>query len=317
MSAVTAMQNQFLFEENSLAAVSEALAGLGHERDFDPVGTLMSKKDFLPTSAPPGSPEEIAILRARLEQGQPLWHEDDRNDFAGITMSSTFTAREEEYLRSLSASPENIPSTAMSAVKDDQEGGVKTLAAAPAKLTTMHRRTRPASSTNFSRQQEVKERAVERNARESRDGELCIAPAQVATENFGRALTASNESDQQRASIRLNTEPCESRPQIGREPSSHQRSLEGFANQSTSPPPPAIAEPKVMAPIPALDSTPSCAPPVVSVTKPTREQAKVLELLASLKLAVASKLIIPEELRRFREQHKELLRMIAPEELCG
>ena len=40
-------------------------------------------EDFSMTSAPPGSAEKLEILRLRAEAGQPLWHNEDRTDFAG------------------------------------------------------------------------------------------------------------------------------------------------------------------------------------------------------------------------------------------
>ncbi len=39
----------------------------------------------MPTDAPAGSPEKIEILRRRVELGQPLWHDDDRVDYSGLT----------------------------------------------------------------------------------------------------------------------------------------------------------------------------------------------------------------------------------------
>ena len=50
------------------------------EAGFEPI----ENQDFTPTSAPPGSPEKLEILRMRLERGHPLWHEHDRTDFAGL-----------------------------------------------------------------------------------------------------------------------------------------------------------------------------------------------------------------------------------------
>jgi hypothetical protein len=35
------------------------------------------KGQWLPTSAPPGSPEKVEVLRERLGLGQPLFHPDD------------------------------------------------------------------------------------------------------------------------------------------------------------------------------------------------------------------------------------------------
>jgi hypothetical protein len=36
-----------------------------------------SDENFEATTATPGTPEKIEVLRLRMETGQPLWHEDD------------------------------------------------------------------------------------------------------------------------------------------------------------------------------------------------------------------------------------------------
>ena len=61
--------------------VFEAILKYGHDEDFSPVETI----DFVSTSAPAGSQAKIEILRSRVEQGVPLWHEDDRSDYSGLT----------------------------------------------------------------------------------------------------------------------------------------------------------------------------------------------------------------------------------------
>ena len=61
--------------------VFEALLRYGHDEDFDP----QADDNFLPTDAPAGSAEKIDVLRKRVELGQPLWHEDDRVDYSGLT----------------------------------------------------------------------------------------------------------------------------------------------------------------------------------------------------------------------------------------
>jgi hypothetical protein len=43
------------------------------------------KQEFDATDAPAGSPEKIEILRRRIENGLPLWHEEDRYDYNGLT----------------------------------------------------------------------------------------------------------------------------------------------------------------------------------------------------------------------------------------
>lgn len=47
--------------------------------DYEP--RRVEKKDFDSTSAMPGTKEKLAILAARLEQGVPLWHPQDRCEY--------------------------------------------------------------------------------------------------------------------------------------------------------------------------------------------------------------------------------------------
>jgi hypothetical protein len=58
----------------------ERIQNYGHDEDFIP----LPDDNFHPTSAPPGSAEKLSILAERVQQGQPLWHQDDRVDYAGI-----------------------------------------------------------------------------------------------------------------------------------------------------------------------------------------------------------------------------------------
>ena len=61
--------------------VFEAILKYGHDEDFNPIAS----ETFEPTDAPAGSPEKIEILRRRVELGLPLWHEEDRVDYSGLT----------------------------------------------------------------------------------------------------------------------------------------------------------------------------------------------------------------------------------------
>jgi hypothetical protein len=61
--------------------VFEAIVKFGHDEDFYPE----EKDDFSATDAPAGSQAKIDILRKRLEMGVPLWHEEDRMDYSGLT----------------------------------------------------------------------------------------------------------------------------------------------------------------------------------------------------------------------------------------
>ena len=61
--------------------VFEAILKYGHDEDFNPEPV----DGFEPTDAPAGSPEKIEILRRRVELGLPLWHDEDRVDYSGLT----------------------------------------------------------------------------------------------------------------------------------------------------------------------------------------------------------------------------------------
>jgi len=61
--------------------VFEAILEYGHDEDFIP----HEGEDFRPTDAPAGSDEKIEALRLRVMSGVPLWHEEDRQDYSGLT----------------------------------------------------------------------------------------------------------------------------------------------------------------------------------------------------------------------------------------
>ena len=61
--------------------VFEAILKYGHDEDFAPV----ADDDFDATNAPAGSSDKIEMLRRRVEEGQPLWHDKDRSDYSGLT----------------------------------------------------------------------------------------------------------------------------------------------------------------------------------------------------------------------------------------
>ena len=66
---------------NNVNNVFEAILKYGHDEDFAPIAS----EDFAPTDAPAGSPEKIDVLRKRVELGLPLWHDEDRVDYSGLT----------------------------------------------------------------------------------------------------------------------------------------------------------------------------------------------------------------------------------------
>ena len=64
--------------------VFEAILECGHDEDFNPVET----PDFHQTDAPAGSKAKIDILAERVLRGLPLWHDDDRSDYSGLSGST-------------------------------------------------------------------------------------------------------------------------------------------------------------------------------------------------------------------------------------
>ena len=44
-----------------------------------------SDQIFEGTQAPAGTREKLDVLAERVRMGQPLWHDDDRADYSGLT----------------------------------------------------------------------------------------------------------------------------------------------------------------------------------------------------------------------------------------
>ena len=65
----------------TLENVFEAILKYGHDEDFAP----RVDDNFTPTTAPAGSREKLEILAERVRHGYPLWHEEDRMDYSGLT----------------------------------------------------------------------------------------------------------------------------------------------------------------------------------------------------------------------------------------
>jgi hypothetical protein len=61
--------------------VFEAILECGHDEDFAPV----EGGGFSATDAPAGSRAKLDVLAARVLQGEPLWHPEDRSDYSGLT----------------------------------------------------------------------------------------------------------------------------------------------------------------------------------------------------------------------------------------
>ena len=68
-------------QAKKISNVFEAILEYGHDEDFVP----HEGDDFRPTDAPAGSEEKIEALRQRVLSGVPLWHEEDRQDYSGLT----------------------------------------------------------------------------------------------------------------------------------------------------------------------------------------------------------------------------------------
>lgn len=64
-----------------LKNVFEAILKYGHDEDFSP----REDEQFRATQAPAGSREKLDVMAERIRMGQPLWHEDDRGDYSGLT----------------------------------------------------------------------------------------------------------------------------------------------------------------------------------------------------------------------------------------
>ena len=67
--------------EKNVTNVFEAILKYGHDEDFAP----SVDEQFTATDAPAGSDDKIEQLRKRVETGRPLWHDEDRRDYTGLT----------------------------------------------------------------------------------------------------------------------------------------------------------------------------------------------------------------------------------------
>ncbi len=64
-----------------LRNVFEAILTYGHDEDFVPY----VDPDFDKTQAAAGSREKLDVMADRVLRGEPLWHENDRADYSGLT----------------------------------------------------------------------------------------------------------------------------------------------------------------------------------------------------------------------------------------
>ncbi len=66
--------------------VFQYIADHGHDNNYVP------EKQAKPTQLPVGSAEKIEVLRKRVEQGMPLWCDEDKEDWDGLD-ASDFTVK--------------------------------------------------------------------------------------------------------------------------------------------------------------------------------------------------------------------------------
>lgn len=60
--------------------VFEAIVKYGHDEDYSPIN-----EEFIATDEPAGSRSKISVLAERMARGEPMWHEEDRRDYTGLT----------------------------------------------------------------------------------------------------------------------------------------------------------------------------------------------------------------------------------------
>ena len=72
---------EFIMPDPTLKNVFEAILKYGHDEDFAP----KFDEAFKATQAPAGTREKLEVLADRVRRGQPLWHDDDRADYSGLT----------------------------------------------------------------------------------------------------------------------------------------------------------------------------------------------------------------------------------------
>ena len=64
----------------TLKNVFEAILKYGHDEDFAP----KFDEAFKATQRQPAR-QKLEVLADRVRRGQPLWHDDDRADYSGLT----------------------------------------------------------------------------------------------------------------------------------------------------------------------------------------------------------------------------------------
>jgi hypothetical protein len=70
------------------SSIFQWLGVVGNDESYEP----KNLDGFVASDAPPGSPEKVELLKQRVERGQPLWHHDDRIDYAGMNGSMQVVA---------------------------------------------------------------------------------------------------------------------------------------------------------------------------------------------------------------------------------
>jgi hypothetical protein len=70
-----------IMADTRLKNVFEAILKYGHDEDFAP----RIDDEFKATTSPAGSRDKLDVLADRVRNGYPLWHEEDRADYSGLT----------------------------------------------------------------------------------------------------------------------------------------------------------------------------------------------------------------------------------------
>lgn len=318
--------------------IFEAVARYGEDGDFKPIATPGAKKNFIPTDAPPGSDEKINVLRQRLEKGLPLWHRCDRKDYvsggaqpierlfaqaaqiADRSISESFADLEQDYVYEFDAgdAPEKTTEqrSEVAAVNPASELAHKQEFSSQdfSELT---------GSQGYLRESSTRERATGRGKNRSR------GPAVVANRDFNlieqlarRALEKRLSSQRRELNKDMSTQSTLRESRVREHPVViTSSSADPFSSLRMPPRGSERATPQSDAPIRTSERhatfsesegsrvrEASLPPTTVPVAESTQAaNLEVLQVYRALKEAVALNRILPTELKRFQEQHRDLL----------
>jgi hypothetical protein len=328
--------------------IFEALARYGEEGNFKPVATPAAKKNFIPTDAPPGSEEKIDILRQRLEKGLPLWHKRDRKDYVkggAKQMDRLFAQAAQIANRSLGETFDELEQAGVHEFdtgdgheedrehrREDDRSNLGSKLAQNQDLS-IHVLPKLISSSEALGANGSLERATGRGksrqrgpgaVRHSRDYTMIEQLAHRALEKRLSAKRRQLQSDMPVGGT-LNEASVRERPF-----SATSSRSDPFSSLTL---PPKASERSALQAEHAIQYSGRQATPLVSKglmpieasppssatfeAEPIQEShLEVVQVYRALKEAVALNRILPTELTRFREQHLELLRQVAPLEVA-